>query len=173
MGDGKRSSESEKRTNSWTKTVTVISSKYICRRCRDIGPFFWKISQYLGSGWHNWSPNVATVTGWTKCFTEEVPDRYVFDICNCICLLFCNLLGEFTVIVLELIFEKPSVWVNVSACYKMYSIVQRVYPLTVDSLLSPGTLSIAFVIFINYFTPKISNETRHIYRLLKYNVFLS
>ena len=44
------------------------------------------------------------------------------------------------------------------ACYKMYSIVQRVYPLTVDSLLSPGTLSIAFVILINYFTPKISNE---------------
>ena len=50
-----------------------------------------------------------------------------------------------------------------SACYKMYSIVQRVYPLTVDSLLSPGTLSIAFVILINYFTPKISNEIRHIY----------
>ena len=50
-----------------------------------------------------------------------------------------------------------------SACYKMYSIVQRVYPLTVDSLLSPGTLSIAFVILINYFTPKISNESRHIY----------
>ena len=23
---------------------------YICRRCRDIEPFFWKISQYLGSG---------------------------------------------------------------------------------------------------------------------------
>ena len=43
------------------------------------------------------------------------------------------------------------------ACYKMYSIVQRVYPLTVDSLLSPGTLSIAFVI-LNYFTPKVSNE---------------
>ena len=47
-----------------------------------------------------------------------------------------------------------------SACYKMYSIVQRVYPLTVDSLLSPGTLSVAFVILINYFTPKISNESR-------------
>ena len=45
-----------------------------------------------------------------------------------------------------------------SACYKMYSIVQRVYPLTVDSLLSPGTLSIAFVILINYFTSKISND---------------
>ena len=43
----------------------------ICRRCRDIEPFFWKISQYLGSGWHNWSPNVATVTGWTKCFTKD------------------------------------------------------------------------------------------------------
>ena len=47
--------------------------QYICRRCRDIGPFFWKIPQYLGSRWHNWSPNVATVTGWTKCLTEEVP----------------------------------------------------------------------------------------------------
>ena len=45
-----------------------------------------------------------------------------------------------------------------SACYKMYSIVQRVYPLTVDSLLNPGTLSIAFVILINYNAPKISNE---------------
>ena len=45
-----------------------------------------------------------------------------------------------------------------SACYKMYSIVQRVYTLTVDSLLSPGTSSIAFVILINYFTPKISND---------------
>ena len=39
----------------------------------------------------------------------DIPDRYVFDICNCICLLFCNLLGEFTVIVLELVLEKPSV----------------------------------------------------------------
>ena len=48
-------------------------SGWPCRRCRDIEPFFWKISQYLGSGWHNWSPNVATVTGWTKCFTKEVP----------------------------------------------------------------------------------------------------
>ena len=46
---------------------------YICRRCKDIGPFFWKIPQYLGSRWHNWSPNVATVTGWTKYLTEEVP----------------------------------------------------------------------------------------------------
>ena len=31
----------------------------------------------------------------------DIPDRYVFDICNFICLLFCSLLGEFTVIVLE------------------------------------------------------------------------
>lgn len=53
--------------------VFICRHSYICRRCRDIGPFFWKISQYLGSGWHNWSPNVATVTGWTKCFTKEVP----------------------------------------------------------------------------------------------------
>ena len=37
----------------------------------------------------------------------DIPDRYVFDICNCIYLLFCNLLGEFTVIVLELVLEKP------------------------------------------------------------------
>ena len=86
----------------------------------------------LGSEWHNWSPNAATVTGWTKCFTEEVPvlrdtlykqsslDQeqcwftwnclvtalvFVFDICNCICLLFCNLLGEFTVIVLEFVWK--------------------------------------------------------------------
>ena len=48
-------------------------SGWPCRRCRDIGPFFWKIPQYLGSRWHNWSPNVATVTGWMKCLTEEVP----------------------------------------------------------------------------------------------------
>ena len=40
----------------------------------------------------------------------------------------------------------------------MYSIVQRVYPLTVDSLLSPGTSLIAFVILINYYELKISNE---------------
>ena len=33
----------------------------------------------------------------------DIPDRYVFDIC----LLFCNLLGEFTVIVLELVLEIP------------------------------------------------------------------
>ena len=47
----------------------------------------------------------------------------------------------------------------------MYSIVQRVYPLTVDSLLNPGTLSIAFVILINYYAPKISNENENIYML--------
>ena len=34
----------------------------------------------------------------------DIPDRYVFDMCDCICLLFCNLLGEFSVIDLE------SVW---------------------------------------------------------------
>ena len=81
----------------------------------------------------------------------DIPDQYVIDKCGCICLLFCNHLGEFTVIVL-------AVWVNVSACYQIYSNVQRVFPLTVDSLLSPGTLSLAFVILINYYAPKISNE---------------
>ena len=30
----------------------------------------------------------------------DIPDLYVFDICDCICLLFCNHLREFTVIVL-------------------------------------------------------------------------
>ena len=58
--------------------ITHTSYKYIkvylyVGDVGDIEPFFWKISQYLGSGWHNWSPNVATVTGWTKCFTKEVP----------------------------------------------------------------------------------------------------
>ena len=44
-----------------------------------------------------------------------------------------------------------------SACYQIYSNLQRVFPLTVDSLLSPGTLSLTFVILINYnlkFLPK-------------------
>ena len=54
-------------------TWIIACFSYMCRRCRDIGPFFWKIPQYLGSRWHNWSLNVATVTGWTKCLTEEIP----------------------------------------------------------------------------------------------------
>ena len=52
----------------------------------------------------------------------DIPDRYVFDICNCICLLFCNLLGEFTVIVLESVLEKPCARVNVSVCYQKKNI---------------------------------------------------
>ena len=48
----------------------------------------------------------------------DIPNRYVFDICNFICLLFCNLLGEFTVVVLELVLEKPCAWANVSVCYQ-------------------------------------------------------
>ena len=31
----------------------------------------------------------------------DIPDLYVFDICDCICLLFYDLLGEFSVIDLE------------------------------------------------------------------------
>ena len=30
----------------------------------------------------------------------DIPDQYVFDKCGCICLLFCNHFGEFSVIVL-------------------------------------------------------------------------
>ena len=64
-------------------------------------------------------------------------------------------------------------WVNVSTCYKMYCIRQRVFPLTVDSLLNPRTLSIAFVKLINYYGPKISNEnpTYISYKWLKYTYF--
>ena len=60
-----------------------------------------------------------------------------------------------------------------SACYKIYSIVQRVFLLTVDSLLNPRTLSIAFVKLINYYAPKISNEnpTYISYKWLKYTYF--
>ena len=75
----------------------------------------------------------------------DIPDRYVFDICNCICLLFCDLLGEFTVIVLESVLEKPCAWVNVSVCYQ--NILKRTesFPLTVDSLQNPRIISEAFV----------------------------
>ena len=58
----------------------------------------------------------------------DIPDRYVFDICNCICLLFCNLLGEFTVIVLESVLEKPCAWANVSVCYQKYIKTYRKLP---------------------------------------------
>ena len=58
----------------------------------------------------------------------DIPDRYVFDIRNCICLLFCNLLGEFTVIVLESVLEKPYAWVNVSVCYQKYIKTYRKLP---------------------------------------------
>ena len=58
----------------------------------------------------------------------DIPDRYVSDICNCICLLFCNLLGEFTVIALESVLEKPCAWVNVSVCYPKYIKTYRKFP---------------------------------------------
>ena len=58
----------------------------------------------------------------------DIPDRYVFDICNCIYLLFCNLLGEFTVIVLELVLEKPCAWANVSVCYQKYIKTYKKFP---------------------------------------------
>ena len=58
----------------------------------------------------------------------DIPDRYVFDICNCISLLFCNLLGEFTVIVLESVLEKPCARVNVSVCYQKYIKTYRKFP---------------------------------------------
>ena len=58
----------------------------------------------------------------------DIPDRYVFDICNCICLLFCNLLGEITVIVLESVLEKPCARVNVSVCYQKYIKTYRKFP---------------------------------------------
>ena len=76
----------------------------------------------------------------------DIPDRYVFDICNCICLLFCDLLGEFTVIVLESVLEKPCARVNVSVCYQK-KILKRTesFPLTVDSLQNPRILFKAFV----------------------------
>ena len=53
---------------------------------------------------------------------------FVFDICNCICLLFCNLLGEFTVIVFESVLEKPCARVNVSVCYQKYIKTYRKFP---------------------------------------------
>ena len=46
--------------------------------------------------WFTWNC-LATALGNLLIF----PDRYVFDMCDCICLLFCNLLGEFSVIDLE------------------------------------------------------------------------
>ena len=75
----------------------------------------------------------------------DIPDRYVFDICNCICLLFCDLLGEFTVIVLESVLEKTCARVNVSVCYQK-NILKRTesFPLTVDSLQNPRILFKAF-----------------------------
>ena len=58
----------------------------------------------------------------------DIPNRYVFDICNCICLLFCNLLGEFTVVVLELVLEKPCAWANVSVCYQKHIKTYEKFP---------------------------------------------
>ena len=42
----------------------MIQSDYVCSRFVTVG---------LGSRWHNWSPNVATVTGWTFLPNREVP----------------------------------------------------------------------------------------------------
>ena len=42
----------------------MIQSYYVCPRFVTVG---------LGSRWHNWSPNVATVTGWTNLPNREVP----------------------------------------------------------------------------------------------------
>ena len=44
--------------------VVMIQSYYVCSRFVTVG---------LGSRWHNWSPNVATVTGWTFLPNREVP----------------------------------------------------------------------------------------------------
>ena len=41
----------------------MIQSYYVCLRFVTVG---------LGSRWHNWSPNVATVTGWTFLPNREV-----------------------------------------------------------------------------------------------------
>ena len=42
----------------------MIQSYYVCPRFVTVG---------LGSRWHNWSPNVATVTRWTFLPNREVP----------------------------------------------------------------------------------------------------
>ena len=42
----------------------MIQSDYVCPRFVTVG---------LGSRWHNWSLNVATVTGWTFLPNREVP----------------------------------------------------------------------------------------------------
>ena len=42
----------------------MIQSDYVCPRFVTVG---------LGSRWHNWSPNIATVTGRTFLPTREVP----------------------------------------------------------------------------------------------------
>ena len=42
----------------------MIQSDYVCPRFATVG---------LGSRWHDWSPNVATVTGWMFLPSREVP----------------------------------------------------------------------------------------------------
>ena len=82
----------------------------------------------------------------------DIPDRYVFDICNCIYLLFCNLLGEFTVIVFGVSLRET---LRLSKRVSVLSnILKRTksFPLTVDSLQNPRISSKALVILIVCYT---------------------
>ena len=76
----------------------------------------------------------------------DIPDRYVFDICNCICLLFCNLLGEFTVIVLESVCQ---------ICHSTYIYIYIYSKITLPFDINES-LNISHA---NNCVPKISSET--------------
>ena len=77
-------------TNDFQTNGSRSKRSFLPRLSSSKKPFFTSLHFYIYVG------DVGT--------SIDIPDRYVFDMCDCICLLFCNLLGEFCVLDLE------SVW---------------------------------------------------------------
>ena len=78
-------------TNDFQTNGSRSKRSFLPRLSSSKKPFFTSLHFYIYVG------DVGT--------SIDIPDRYVFDICDCICLLFCNLPGEFSVIDLESVWE--------------------------------------------------------------------